>query len=100
MRVLLDTNIIIHREASRVIRPDIGTLFNWLDRLHYEKCIHPLSIQEIQKHHDPNVVATFRIKMSSYNELKTLSPETPQIRSIRLKYDTSPNDTIDTDLIK
>jgi hypothetical protein len=47
MRVLLDTNIIIHREASTVVRENIGVLFNWLDRLHYP-CIHPLSIAEIR----------------------------------------------------
>ena len=28
MRILLDTNIIIHREAHRVIREDIGHLFS------------------------------------------------------------------------
>ena len=36
-RVLLDTNIIIHREASTVINNNIGTLFRWLDRLKYTK---------------------------------------------------------------
>ncbi len=46
MRVLLDTNIIVHREASTVIKQQIGTPFRWLDRLHYAKCIHPLSIDE------------------------------------------------------
>jgi hypothetical protein len=33
MKALLDTNIIIHREANRVINSDIGYLFKWLDRL-------------------------------------------------------------------
>jgi len=28
MKVLLDTNIIIHRETDRVINEDIGKLFN------------------------------------------------------------------------
>ena len=44
MRILLDTNIIIHREASRIYNQDIGLLFNWIDKLHYEKCVHPLTI--------------------------------------------------------
>lgn len=47
MRILLDTNIIIHREASKVINQDIGVLFNWLDRLHYSKCVHPITIIEL-----------------------------------------------------
>jgi len=43
MRVLLDTNVLIHREAATVVRTDIRKLFFWLDRLKYEKCVHPLS---------------------------------------------------------
>jgi hypothetical protein len=38
MRVLFDTNILIHREASVAVRQDIGRLFRWLDKLGYEKC--------------------------------------------------------------
>ncbi len=41
MRVLLDTNILIHREASTVVPQDIGQLFFWLDKLKNEKCVHP-----------------------------------------------------------
>lgn len=100
MRVLLDTNIIIHREASRVIRQEIGTLFFWLDRLNYEKCIHPSSLNEIRKHKDPSVVATFEIKTKNYYVLKTQSPETLEIQSVRAKYDKNENDAIDTDLLK
>jgi len=40
-RALLDTNILIHREARTVVRDDIGTLFRWLDELRYEKLVHP-----------------------------------------------------------
>ena len=74
MRVLLDTNIIIHREASTVIDPDIGILFKWLDDLRYQKCIHPITIDEITKHGDPKTVATFKIKLSNYQILKTVAP--------------------------
>jgi predicted nucleic acid-binding protein len=100
MRVLLDTNIIIHREASRVILRDIGTLFRWLDRLKYEKCIHPASIAEIRKHKDADVVATFEIKLENYHVLQTLAPDSPEILAIRAKYDQNDNDRIDTALLK
>ena len=49
MKALLDTNIIIHREASRVISQDIGILYRWLDRGKYTKCIHSITIDEIKK---------------------------------------------------
>lgn len=99
MKVLLDTNILIHREASKVIREDIGYLFRWLNRLKYEQCIHPLSISEIEKHKDKNVVASFKIKLNSYYLLKTTAPESPAITAIKAKYDVTPNDEIDTALV-
>jgi len=99
MRVLIDTNIIIHREASRVINQDIGVLFNWLDKLRYEKCIHPLSIDEISAHRDQQVVNTMRIKIANYNLLRTESPDDDEIKKIR-ENDSTRNDTIDTSIVK
>ena len=32
MKVLLDTNIVIHRENVKVTNPSIGLLFYWLDK--------------------------------------------------------------------
>jgi len=100
MKVLLDTNILIHREASKIVNEEIGTLFNWLDRLHYEKCIHPLSIGELEKHSNPVVVKTIQTKIQNYNTLKTEAPESREIAAIRAKYDKNENDNIDTSLLK
>lgn len=99
MRILLDTNIIIHREASTVVKKDIGVLFNWLDRLHHEKCVHRLTIDEIRKHKDRRVVSAFNAKIQTYNELKTEAPESPAIQKIRA-YDQDGNDRNDTSLVK
>lgn len=100
MKILLDTNILIHREASKVINEEIGHLFHWMDQLHYEKCVHPLSLIELEKHSDANVVKTFRTKLQSYNKIKTLAPEVPAIVAIRKKFDRGENDSIDTALLK
>lgn len=43
-RALLDTNIIIHRENIKPTNYSIGQLFYWLDKLNYEKVIHPLTM--------------------------------------------------------
>ena len=51
-KVLLDTNIIIYRETDRILNPNTPDLFNWLDKLHYDKYIHPLSEQEIAQYKD------------------------------------------------
>jgi hypothetical protein len=98
VRVLLDTNILIHREAGVVDRADIGILFRWLDRLHAEKCIHPGSVEEIERHGDPQVVRSFRAKLASYHVLKTYAPELPEFTTLRAE-DKTKNDQFDTTLL-
>ncbi len=98
MRVLLDTNIVVHREASKIYNQDIGLLFNWIDKLHYEKCIHPASIEEIENYKDNDVVHTMKIKLDSYNVLKTLSQDADKIKGLRDK-DKNLNDFNDTSIL-
>ena len=71
MRALLDTNIIIHRENKRVSNYSIGHLFRWIDRLKYDKVIHPYTIAEIQKYRDPETQESISVKLESYEVLKT-----------------------------
>ncbi len=98
MRILLDTNIIVHREASKVYNQDIGLLFNWLDKMHFEKCVHPVSIEEISTYKDADVVNTMKVKIHNYNVLKTISPDSDAISSLRLN-DKSTNDINDTSIL-
>ena len=72
MRALLDTNIIIHRENKRVSNYSIGHLFRWLDKLKYDKVIHPYSISEIKKYRDPETQEAISVKLESYEVIKTI----------------------------
>lgn len=99
MKVLLDTNIVIDREATAVFNKEIGSLFAWLDRLHYEKCIHPLTLEEIERHKDKKVITTFKIKLDNYVLLKTEAPLAPSVSILRQDMDTSANDFNDTRLV-
>ena len=99
VRVLLDTNIVIHREAASVVREDIGVLFRWLDKLGHEKCVHPHTIDEIAKHGDPKVVRSFGAKLKSYSVLVGVSADPPEIAKVRLT-DLTSNDVIDTDILR
>lgn len=99
MRVLLDTNIIIHREAAAIARPEIGSLFKWLDDLGYTKCVHPITVDEISAHKNPKIVNTFRAKITSYTILKTTAPDQPGIEIIRTTVDKNSNDLNDTTLL-
>lgn len=100
MKILLDTNILIHRESNRIINNDIGVLFGWLDKLHYQKLIHPLSLREISKYQNRQVVETIQAKLKNYVLLNTESPENQQIQLIRQSFDKNENDFIDTSLLK
>jgi hypothetical protein len=96
MRVLLDTNILIHREAATVVRRDIGNVFFWLDKLKHEKCAHPVSIAEIEKHKDERVRKSFQAKLQSYNILKTTAPMSKEASQFATtdKTENDRNDTI------
>ena len=96
MKVLLDTNIIIHREAAKIINEDIGILFNWLDKLKYSKFIHPATIEELKRNQDPKTVATMTIKISSYNLIRNLAPTSNTLESVSSQIDITPNDKNDT----
>jgi predicted nucleic acid-binding protein len=96
MRALLDTNIIIHREANKLVNQDIGYLFNWLDKLKIEKCIHPLTVTEINKYNNSDTVKTMNIKLDSYNELKTQAPFEGKIADVSNQVDVTDNDTTDS----
>lgn len=99
MKILLDTTTIIHREASTIFNEDIGNLFRWLDKLHYEKCIHSLTLEEIKKHKDKKVVEAFKVKLSSYVVLKTEASLASSVRKISESQDKTANDFNDTKLI-
>jgi len=99
MRILLDTNIVIHRESSTVVDEDIGVLFKWLDNLHHTKCIHPITIEEIEKHQDPVVRKSFEVKLANYNVLKTTAPMPETVRTILEPRDKNQNDVNDTIII-
>lgn len=99
MKALLDTNIIIHRETHQVLNQDIGILFKWLDKGKYLKCIHPVTVQEINKNKDSNVVSSFNVKLDSYYHLKTTAPLSAEVQTVSDDVDKGINDTNDTILL-
>jgi len=99
MKVLLDTNIIIHREANKIYNLDIGQLFNWLDKLKYSKYIHPLTIEELNRYKDQDTLNTMNIKIESYNTLKHPAPLGEKILKISKSVDNQNNDLNDTQIL-
>lgn len=99
MRILLDTNIIIHREASKVINQDIGILFYWLDKLHYTKCVHPLTTDELNRNINPETARTMQAKLANYQILQTVAPLDDSVKQVSAAIDVVPNDLDDTKLL-
>lgn len=99
MKILLDTNIVIHREAATVVDEDIGVLFRWLDNLHHTKCIHAVTVEEIEKHDDPKVRRSLKVKLGNYNVLKTRAPMSEAVRIVMEPVDKNQNDLNDTLII-
>lgn len=99
MRVLLDTNIIIHRENSIVSNYSIGHLFRWLDKLKVTKVIHPYTIDEINKYNNPTTKVVFQVKLESYEVIKTIkAPDTVFLDKLK-SFSIVPNDAVDNQLI-
>ena len=99
MKALLDTNIIIHREASKVINQDVGILFRWLERVNYTKCVHSLTVAEIEKYKNQQTVNTFQIKLDSYERIEIPSPLQAEVLAVSVKIDVNENDKNDTQLL-
>lgn len=99
MKALLDTNIIIHREANRIVSQDIGILYRWLDRGLYTKCIHSATIEEVKKNPCKETVDLFLVKLESYEIIEIPSPLQDEVKTMSIQFDTSDNDKVDTVLL-
>lgn len=99
MRVLLDTNIIIYRENKKMTNYSIGHLFRWLDKLKYDKLIHPLTKKEIAEYQYSDPAEAMTLKLDAYQELKTQAPMAEQVAAIAATTDKNENDRVDTALL-
>ena len=99
MKALLDTNIIIHREANKIVSQDIGILYRWLDRGQYTKCIHSATIKEVKKNPNKETVDLFLVKLESYEVIDIPSPLQDEVKNVSDQFDTTDNDIVDTVLL-
>ncbi|MCC6178773.1 MAG: hypothetical protein IT305_25995 [Chloroflexi bacterium] len=98
-RALLDTNMLIYREAATVVRQNIGLVFNWLDCLGYVKLVHPVSVAEINQHQDERVRRSFRAKLASYRLIQAPAAMNPVVQKLSSQRDTTDNARNDSILL-
>lgn len=98
-RVLLDTNIIIHREGYKNVTFGVMNLYKWLDILNSKKLVHPVTKNEIQKYNDENVKKDICIKLDSYEELIPKDVQNDYFSSVCSKFSQDQNSLNDNQIL-
>ena len=99
MRALLDTNIVIHRESRQATNYSIGNLFYWLDKLRYEKLIHPYTVNELHKANNDAQQEIYTARLSAYTQMRSVAPMSAEFQSKISNLPKSANDEIDYQLL-
>ena len=99
MIVLLDTNIIIHRENYRISNKSVGYLYNWIEKLGYKKMVHPLSFDEILTSASKEYLEILRVKLSSYEKLITRKKPDDEFMALISDFSNKGNDIVDNSLL-
>ena len=99
MKALLDTNIIIHRETMQATNYTIGKLYYWLDKLHYEKLLHPYSVSELRKANNEQQQKLYDARLSAYTQMKCVAPQPADFTALLADSPKSENDEIDNQLL-
>ena len=99
MRALLDTNIIIHRETMQATNYTIGKLYYWLDKLHYEKLLHPYTVAELRKADNAQQQQLYDARLSAYTQMRCVATQTTEFTSLLAETPKSDNDRIDNQLL-
>ena len=99
MRALLDTNIIIHRETMQATNYTIGKLYYWLDKLHYEKLLHPYTVAELRKADNTQQQQLYDARLSAYTNMRCIAPQTEEFITLLDETPKTDNDRIDNQLL-
>lgn len=98
--VLLDTNIIIKRESSNNVSPEVSKLFNWFGKKKVSMYVHKLTIDEIKAYGDKTIRNNMLLKLDSYNVMPDIvAIEDVFYTKTMSKYAHDPNSEIDNALL-
>lgn len=98
-RVLLDTNIIIHREGYNNVTFEVISLYKWLDKLKSIKLIYPKTRDEIKKYQDANTRKSIDIKLDSYETLIPNKIEDAFFNEVVSSFSKDENSAIDNEIL-
>ena len=93
--ILLDTNIVIHRESSNNVAYEVMQLYKLIDKLKINKFLHEDIKQELSKYKDQKVKEAMLSKLEAYNILPSLPVRDQSFINIVSKYGKNDNSDID-----
>ena len=98
-RVLLDTNIIIHREGYNNVTFEVANLYKWLDKLNSKKLIYSKTKEEIKKYKDFNARKSMDTKLESYETIIAHNIEDKFFINVVSSFSQDENSKIDNELL-
>lgn len=93
--VLLDTNIVIHRESSNNIAYEVMQLYKSLDKLKVNKCVLDDIKDEIKRYKNSEIVNNMLAKIDSYNCIQPKDISDIYFKEVVSKYSQNENSQID-----
>lgn len=94
-RVLLDTNIVIHREGAFNVAYEVIQLYKLLDKLNCQKYLLPEVEEELSSYKDDNIKKNIIEKTAAYNILGGVDAPDDFFTKVVSKYKLDKNSTID-----
>lgn len=98
-KMLLDTNIVVHRESSNNIAYEVIQLYKLLDELNSTKIVHKCIVDEISKYKDKNVRANMLSKLGAYVFVDSNDTEDSVFSTVISKYGQDENSIVDNKLL-
>ncbi|MCD4652178.1 MAG: hypothetical protein K8S56_10410 [Candidatus Cloacimonetes bacterium] len=98
-RILLDTNVIIHRETNYPIKDTIGDFFRYLNEQEYELFYHAITKTEFEKIESEKHRDSIQKKLRAYNLLPFQSELDTHVIAVCNSIDQDQNDKNDTRLL-
>lgn len=89
-RVLLDADIVIHKEYFESVTFEVSSLYQWLDKLNCTKLIHPISAEEIDKFVEKDSKVTTANNATPYEVLKASSKTDDEFEKAIASLDNDP----------
>jgi len=81
MKILIDINVLYHREPDKIIFKDVEVLFDWLDKLRMEICINSYSFSTLTKQIQASGDMPIEKRIPDFTLLETAQAEIEAFRN-------------------